>query len=117
MKNLLKLEEVAQFALGILLFSQLDFAWWWFLALILLPDLSMIGYVFGPRIGAYCYNFFHLKGLGVAVMILGYFLSSQYLQLTGIILFAHAAMDRVFGYGLKLTTGFKFTHLGIIGKQ
>jgi hypothetical protein len=111
------MKEVAQFALGILLFSQLEFAWWWFLFFLLLPDLSMIGYVFGPRSGAYCYNFFHHKGLGVAVLILGYFLSSQNIQLTGIILFSHTAMDRIFGYGLKLNTGFKYTHLGIIGKQ
>ncbi len=28
----------------------------------------------------------------------------------------HSAMDRVFGYGLKYTTGFQDTHLGKIGK-
>jgi len=26
-------------------------------------------------------------------------------------------MDRFFGYGLKLTEGFKFTHLGMIGQK
>lgn len=37
------------------------------------------------------------------------------LQLAGIILFAHAAFDRILGYGLKYERGFKFTHLGEIG--
>ncbi|MGB0176501.1 MAG: DUF4260 family protein, partial [Owenweeksia sp.] len=45
MNTLLKLEEVGQFLLSIILFSQLDYAWWVFPACILLPDLSMIGYV------------------------------------------------------------------------
>ena len=45
MKNLLKLEEAAEWILSIFLFSKLEFSWWWYPALILLPDISMIGYV------------------------------------------------------------------------
>ena len=33
MKNILKLEELAEFILGILIFSRLEFAWWYFPAL------------------------------------------------------------------------------------
>ena len=33
-------------------------------------------------------------------------------QLPGIILFGHASMDRIFGYGLKFSDNFKHTHLG-----
>lgn len=117
MKNLIKFEELAQFALGIFLFSQLDYAWWMFLALILLPDFSMIGYAFDPKIGAWVYNFFHHKALGILLLIVGFLVPSPVIELTGVILFAHAAMDRFFGYGLKHTAGFKFTHLGIIGKS
>ena len=36
--------------------------------------------------------------------------------LLGIILFGHASMDRVFGYGLKFGDNFHHTHLGWIGK-
>ena len=35
----------------------------------------------------------------------------------GIVLFGHSSMDRFFGYGLKYENGFKFTHLGEIGKR
>jgi hypothetical protein len=115
-KKLLTLEEVAQFLLGIWLFSRTDFAWWWFPALILLPDLSMVGYLVNPKIGAWIYNFFHHKLLGIIVFILGYYLDNQVVTLIGIILFAHSAMDRVFGYGLKYEDAFTNTHLGKIGK-
>lgn len=116
MKNILKVEELAQFILGIFLFSQLDFAWWWFPALILLPDIGMIGYAFNTQIGALIYNIFHNKGIAIAVYLAGMFLSNPILSLIGIILFSHSAMDRIFGYGLKYPDSFKNTHLGKIGK-
>jgi hypothetical protein len=39
------------------------------------------------------------------------------LETAGIILFGHSSMDRIFGYGLKLNEGFKFTHLGLVGNK
>jgi Domain of unknown function (DUF4260) len=117
MKTILKLEELGLFILGIYLFSLLNYEWWWFLVLILAPDLSMLGYLFGNKSGAFLYNFFHHKGIAVLVYFSGIYFKIEILQLTGIILFSHAAMDRIFGYGLKYTTGFKDTHLGEIGKN
>lgn len=116
MKTLIKVEEVAQFILTIVLFNQLPFAWWVFPALLFLPDLSMIGYAFGNKAGAFAYNFFHHKALAITVGLTGYFWGNDALLLAGIILYAHSTMDRMLGYGLKLDTGFKFTHLGEIGK-
>jgi hypothetical protein len=116
MKKLLQFEEVAQFGLGIFLFSRLDFAWWWFPALILLPDVGMIGYLINPKMGAWMYNLVHHKLLGILVLFLGYYADSQVVILTGVILFAHSAMDRIFGYGLKFEDSFFNTHLGKIGK-
>jgi hypothetical protein len=116
MKKLLQLEELAQFGLGIFLFSRLDFAWWWFPALILLPDVSMIGYLVNPKIGAWIYNLIHHKLMGVLVFVLGYYIDNQIVILIGTILFAHSAMDRIAGYGLKFEDSFFNTHLGKIGK-
>jgi hypothetical protein len=115
MKTTLKLEEFALFLLGIFLFVQLPFAWWWFLVLILAPDIGMVGYLFGNKAGAISYNIFHHRGIAVVVYLAGIYLHSDVTQLMGIILFSHAAMDRMFGYGLKYEKGFKFTHLGEIG--
>lgn len=116
MKTLLKLEDIAEMLFSIFLFTRLDYSWWWFPALILLPDLSMIGYVINTRVGAMLYNLVHHKGAGILLGILGFAFGDQALMLTGIILFGHSAMDRVFGYGLKYSDDFKHTHLGTIGK-
>lgn len=112
MKTLLKSEELVQFLGAIYLFSRLSFAWWWFPALILVPDVSMIGYAINPAVGAVTYNLVHHKGLGVVVGLLGLMTGNQQLMLAGVILFAHSTMDRMFGYGLKYPDGFKHTSLG-----
>lgn len=115
MKNLLKLEDLAAFLLAIVVFSHLEYSWWYFPALLILPDLSMVGYLKNSRIGAILYNVFHHKALGIIIGFAGFMLMSQIMMLIGIILFAHVAMDRVFGYGLKFSKSFKSTHLGQIG--
>jgi hypothetical protein len=117
MKRSIKLEELGLFVLGIYLFDQLDYAWWWFLVLILTPDLSMIGYVFGNKTGALSYNLFHHRGIAIVFYLVGVYFHNNEIQLSGVILFTHSSMDRMFGYGLKYETGFKDTHLGEIGKK
>ena len=117
MKNLLQLEEIAQFCLAVFLFSQLYYPWWLFPICLLLPDVSMLGYLINPKIGAWLYNFVHHKLVGIFILILGYWLEIPLLQFVGIILFAHSSMDRIFGYGLKFEDDFKHTHLGWMGKK
>jgi len=116
MKTTIQLEEIGLFLLGIYLFNQLPYDWWWFLALLLTPDLSMIGYFFGKKAGAVSYNFFHHRGVAVLAYLLGVQYANPVIELMGAILFAHASMDRIFGFGLKYEKGFKFTHLNEIGK-
>ena len=117
MKQLIQLEEAAMFLFGIFLFKQLSFVWWLFPALILLPDISMIGYAAGNKTGAVLYNIVHHKAIALIVYVIGFYLYDETIMLIGIILFAHSGMDRFFGYGLKYFTGFSFTHLGKIGKE
>lgn len=116
MQTTLKLEELAQFILGIFLFSKLDYAWWWFPALLLTPDIGMLGYLVNAKIGAFIYNIFHQKGIAIILGIIGFYLGSSLLILIAVILFSHASFDRIFGYGLKYPDSFKNTHLGSIGK-
>jgi hypothetical protein len=117
MKKVIQLEELAMFLLTIYLFSRLSFAWWWYPALILVPDISMVGYAFGNKVGAITYNVVHHKAVAIAVYIVGLQLNNDWLQLTGLILFGHSSMDRMTGYGLKTFAGFKSTHLGEIGND
>lgn len=112
----LKLEELGMLLLGMFLFQFLEYSWWVFPALFFVPDIGMFGYLFGNKTGAFTYNLFHHKGLAFLLYIIGLNFMSVELQLAGIILFSHAAFDRLLGYGLKYEQGFKFTHLGEIGR-
>jgi len=73
MKTTLKLEEFAQFILGIVIFSQLSYSWWIFLALILTPDIGMLGYLVNSKVGAITYNLFHNKTIAIAIVCVGMF--------------------------------------------
>ncbi|MDX1462342.1 MAG: DUF4260 domain-containing protein [Marinirhabdus sp.] len=115
MKNVLKIEELGLFVLGICAFSTLPFAWWWFLVLLLTPDIGMLGYLVNNKVGAFTYNMFHHRAVAVAFIIFGYFYANEIILLIGVMLFSHIAFDRMFGYGLKYPSGFKDTHLGKIG--
>ncbi|MDX1543933.1 MAG: DUF4260 domain-containing protein [Christiangramia sp.] len=116
MNTVLKLEELAMLLLGTWTFSLLDYSWWWFAGLFFVPDIGMLGYIMNSKIGAFTYNLLHHKGIAIAIGLLGVCTGNEELQLAGIILFAHSSFDRMLGYGLKYEKGFKFTHLGKIGK-
>jgi hypothetical protein len=117
MDFLLKLEEAAMFLFSIFLFSKTDYAWWVFPACLLLPDLSMVGYLINSKAGAMIYNIIHHKLVALTILCLGLYLHLPGLYLAGIILFGHSSMDRMFGYGLKYSDSFSNTHLGKIGKE
>lgn len=114
MKLLIKLEEFALFLFAGFLLWNTDFSWWWFPALLLVPDLSMIGYAVNSTVGAYCYNIVHHKAVAIAFYITGFYGEIAGFELVGIILFAHSSMDRIFGYGLKYADSFLNTHLSKI---
>lgn len=117
MKVSIKLEELFMFLLGIFLFNQLDFPWWWFLALLLLPDIGMFGYLINSKTGAVVYNIFHHKGIAIVLYFAGVFIENEGIVLAGVIIFSHAALDRFLGYGLKYPDSFNNTHLGTIGNK
>lgn len=117
MKATLKLEEATMTALGIYFLTHynLGLSFWIWAALFLAPDISMLGYLINTKIGAICYNLFHHKGVAIAAAMTGYYLQQDALTAAGILLFAHASFDRIFGYGLKYFNSFKNTHLGSLG--
>lgn len=117
MKVSLKFEELFMFLLGIFLFSQLNLPWWWFLMLILTPDIGMLGYLVNSKTGAVVYNIFHHKGFAIILYLIGVFIEKESIVLAGVIIFSHAALDRFFGYGLKYPDSFHNTHLGTIGNK
>ena len=116
MKTLIKIEELFLVALSFYLFLNLHYAWWWFLILFFAPDLSMIGYLVNPKVGALTYDFVHHKGTAVALFVLGSVLHLQWGQAAGLIILGHSSFDRILGYGLKYSDSFQHTHLGMIGR-
>jgi len=115
MKNMLKLEELSLFGLALYLFSGLDYGWTAYILLFLAPDLSMLGYLMGPRVGSWTYNLVHHKGFSVVLYVLGYLTGNPALMFTGTLLLGHSSFDRILGYGLKYPDAFQHTHLGMIG--
>lgn len=111
MKELIQIEELICFFGCIYLFSRLNLKWWWFPALLLVPDLAMMGYLVNPVVGAILYNVIHFKGVAVAIGLYGLAKENRKLMLIGIILLAHATMDRAIGTGLKYFDGFWHTSL------
>jgi len=112
----LRCEGVFAFILSILLYAHTGASWWRFAALLLVPDVSMLGYLSGSRLGAIGYNVVHSYVAPLLLTVLAittaHTTAIPYL-LTWV---AHIAMDRALGYGLKYSSGFKHTHLGLLGK-
>jgi hypothetical protein len=117
MRTIIRLEEFAFFILSIYVFSLIKMHWWLFPVLLFVPDISMVGYLGGNRLGAILYNIVHFRGLSIFLAILGFIAGNSFLALAGTILFAHSSMDRAMGYGMKLQDGFGYTHLGRIGRS
>ncbi len=109
--TLLRAEGVALLALSVLLYWVNGGSWLLFGVLLLAPDLSMLGYLAGPRVGAAIYNAFHAYALPAVVGALGIIFASPVVVAVALIWFAHIGMDRTVGYGLKYPTSFKDTHL------
>jgi hypothetical protein len=113
----LRAEGIATFAAGLAGFLFLGLPWWAFLLFLIVPDVSMVGYLRGPRVGAIVYNVAHDLATGVAIAGVGLAIGSVPVAAAGAILVAHSGMDRIAGYGLKLPSSFKDTHLGRIGRS
>ena len=111
----LRVEGLFEAALGFAAFSATGESWWMFLALALLPDLSMLGYLAGPRAGALCYNGAHTTIGPCALAIVSLPLGFAPGLAVASVWIAHIGVDRMLAYGLKSFRGFRHTHLGEIG--
>lgn len=113
----LRAEGLAAFVAGLAIFIAAGGPWLLAVPLLLVPDASAVGYLRGPRLGAFTYNLVHNWAIGLTVLGVGAWTGIAWVTLTGAILVAHVGMDRAAGYGLKLPTSFQETHLGRIGRD
>ena len=108
---MLRVEGAAMLVGSVLLYWINGGSWWLFALLLLAPDVSMAGYLAGPRVGAALYNAFHSYPLAAALGIFGLLVGAPLAVSVALVWFAHIGMDRLVGYGLKYPTEFKDTHL------
>jgi hypothetical protein len=110
-KPLLRAEGLAVLVAACFLYHALHGSWLIFAALFLTPDLFMLGYLFGARVGACSYNLVHTYTAPLALGFVAYFAPTTSLFAFCVLWTAHIGFDRFLGYGLKYETGFKDTHL------
>lgn len=112
---LLRLEGLIVFSAAIAAFGRFvaddGWDWLWFIALFLVPDLSMAGYLAGRKVGAALYNLGHWYGGPFVLLAWGVMGANAVALGLGLIWAGHIGFDRALGYGLKYKAGFGVTHL------
>ena len=112
---LLRAEGAVALLLSLAAYSALGYSWWLFALTLLAPDLAMLGYLRDPATGALVYNLAHTYALALPLALAGFYLGSALAAAPGLIWIAHIGLDRMLGYGLKYSTAFGHTHLGVKG--
>jgi hypothetical protein len=114
---LLRIEGGCVLALSILCYREVNASWILFVALLLLPDLAMLGYLRGVHVGTVLYNLVH--SLTGPFLLIGYAVleRSPWLFSYGLIWTSHIGLDRLLGFGLKYPTRFNDTHLQRVARQ
>lgn len=110
-RSFLRVEGLCVLVVALGGYFVLDGPIWLLVVLALAPDLSMMAYLVGPRIGALGYNVVHTYTLPVALGSLGLWVDIRLLLLVALIWAGHIGADRLVGYGLKFESGFEETHL------
>lgn len=113
----LRLEGAIVLAASLWGYATTGASWWLFAILLFAPDLSMLGYLSGPRLGAMVYNVGHVYLLPALLGGLGLWLDQPLCLSLALIWIAHIGLDRMLGYGLKTPDHFRHTHLGVLGKE
>jgi hypothetical protein len=87
--------------MSVILYSIYGASWVLLALLFLAPDLSLLGYVVGPRVGAAAFNAFHTHPLPVILAAFGLLGGSTLAVAVVLIWLAHIGMHRTLGYGLQ----------------
>lgn len=113
---LLRVEAMLMLAGAATAYGLLVGDWPRFALLFLVPDLSMLGYLGGLRLGALFYNAAHSHIAPLILIGWGALGHGPGCVTICLIWVAHIGCDRMLGYGLKSGEGFDFGHLGRMGR-
>jgi hypothetical protein len=109
--TLLRAEGLAVLAGALALYFDAGYGWVLLVVLALAPDLSMLGYAAGPKVGAVVYNAAHTYVPAIVLGFVGALVNADLGVQLALIWLAHIGADRLLGYGLKYPSEFKDTHL------
>ncbi|HXJ32987.1 MAG TPA: DUF4260 domain-containing protein [Candidatus Eisenbacteria bacterium] len=112
---LLRSEGGALLALSLFFYPAFGWSWLLYVVLLLAPDVGMLGYLGGTRVGAVAYNAVHTYALPAALGAAGVAMGNGTACAIALIWLGHIGMDRLLGFGLKYPTSFHHTHLGMLG--
>jgi hypothetical protein len=107
----LQSEAIIELLAALLLFRTTHQSWW-LAALVLAPDVLMLGYVGGTKIGAAFYNLAHSQVVPILLCLAAVEWDHPLVLAAGLLWLAHIGMDRAMTFGLKYDTDFQHTHLG-----
>lgn len=102
-----KLEALIAILFSLYFFHYVEGSWLLFVCLFFLADISLVGYLFGTKVGSIFYNMAHTT---VGPMILGgygFLQTNTFLISIALIWACHIFFDRLLGIDLKSSKGFK----------
>lgn len=99
-------------AVAVFYFVTSHFEWYWLPLAFIAYDITLLGYLVGPKFGALAYNITHSL-IGPAALTVLYIMhddrSLLFIILTWLF---NIFFNRAIGFGLKENTGVEHTHLG-----
>ena len=115
-RPILRTEAAAGLVLLAICYHLFGYSWLIAAVLFFLPDLSMIGYMAGSRVGARCYNAVHTLAVPFLLISIALLEGWSLILQLGLIWAGHIEFDRMLGFGLKDASAFANTHLGRVGR-
>jgi hypothetical protein len=113
----LRVEGATLLVASFVAYSRTGQAWWLAPLTLLVPDLTMIGYLGGPRLGSRLYNVAHSTPIPATLVAVAWWEDTSLPVALGLVWLAHIGLDRLLGYGLKYHDHFQHTHLGRLARS
>lgn len=108
---LLRLEGIALSGAALFLYFHLDYSALALIGLLAAVDLSLLGFVAGPRAGTLIYNLAHTTAFPLLLGSIGVITDGSVAMQIALAWLAHIGIDRMLGFGLKYPSAFNDTHL------
>jgi hypothetical protein len=108
---LLRIEGVVLAAAATAVYLHLDYSVLALIGLLVVVDLSLLGFLAGPRVGTLTYNLAHTVALPLLLGAIGVLSDGSIPVQVALAWLAHIGIDRALGFGLKYPSAFNDTHL------